>query len=64
MIAYMIVMACSVINGNTYCPESENALLFPTRDQCEAFIRREDFDPSDYAEIGSQEFFSVGCEES
>ena len=58
---FLLIMACNA----TDCPESTmpDSWSGPeAQSQCEAFIRSDDFDPSDYMELGGDEtHYRVGC---
>lgn len=58
---FLLIMACNA----TECPESIKPESWTGPDaqtRCELFIRSDDFDPSDYMELGGDEtHYQVGC---
>lgn len=58
---FLLIMACNA----TECPESIEPKSWSgpeAESQCQTYIRSDDFDPSDFMELGGDEtHYQVGC---
>jgi len=61
---FLVIMACTGMR-DTACDDSVYAESWygpESKEECETFIHRKEFDPSDYLTLGNHEYYAVRCE--